>query len=143
MINKLQEKSILLKKIGRQIKWGVVGTDLSMTLYVLWLIITNDSTWVIGILFGFTPFGAYELYKASDLFGLCIYHKLMLLHTVLVYGCCVYQAYYGFGEYLYIMRWIMFLFGFLLIIFVAIRSLIKNEQQQNLIEYEHTKKYSC
>ena len=61
-----------------------------MTLYVLWLIITNDSSWIPGILFGFTPFGAWMLLEANRLFGFCLTHRLMIYHIFLVYMCCVY-----------------------------------------------------
>lgn len=115
----------LLKKIEREIKLGVILTDIIMTVYVMWLIATNDSTWLIGVLFGFTPFGAFELLRASKLFNFCITHKLMLSHTVAVYLCCVYQAQIGFGSILPIMRWIMFISGLILILVLTIKLTLK------------------
>lgn len=106
---------LLLKQIEKELKLGIIIIDVLITLYVLWLIITNTSTWIIGILFGFTPFGAYELFKADALFKFCITHKLMIIHILCVYTCCVYQAYVGFGDILYCMRWIMFILGLLLL----------------------------
>ena len=51
----------------------------------MWLIITNDSSWIPGILFGFTPFGAWMLLEANRLFGFCLTHRLMIYHISLVY----------------------------------------------------------
>ena len=68
----MQDKLTLIKYIGNRIQKGVILTDLAMTLYVLWLIITNDSSWIPGILFGFTPFGAWMLLEANRLFGFCL-----------------------------------------------------------------------
>lgn len=116
---------LLLKKIEKEIKLGVIITDVIMTIYVMWLIATNDSTWLIGVLFGFTPFGAFELLRASKLFHFCVTHKLMLLHTVAVYLCCVYQAQIGFGFILPIMRWIMFISGIILILVLTIKLTLK------------------
>lgn len=119
----MKNKYNLLRTIERELKFGVVGIDVFMTLYVLWLILTNDSTWLVGILFGFTPFGVVQLYRAHELFNFCIWHKLMLIHTVMVYGCCVYQAYFGFSpEILPIARWIMFLFGVFCIIGLLLKK---------------------
>ena len=117
----------LLKTIQKEIKFGVIFTDVLMTLYVLWLILTNTSTWIIGVLFGFTPFGILELFRANKLFGLCKIHKAMLLHTAAVYFCCIYQAQWGFGAHLSYMRWIMFLWGFALILILLIKLLLKDE----------------
>ena len=111
----------LLKKIGEEIKYSVVITDLIMTLYCLWLIITNTSSWIPGVLFGYTPFGIWLLLKANKLFKFCLIHKLMLLHTGAVYCCCVYQAYYEFEEYLGLFRWIMFLSGLYLIVSLIVK----------------------
>lgn len=112
----MQDKLTLIKYIGNRIQKGVILTDLAMTLYVLWLIITNDSSWIPGILFGFTPFGAWMLLEANRLFGFCLIHRLMIYHIFLVYMCCVYQAYIGFGDLLYPARWIMFISGLFLFI---------------------------
>ena len=62
----------LLKKIGEEIKYSVVITDLIMTLYCLWLIVTNTSSWIPGALFGYTPFGIWLLLKANKLFKFCL-----------------------------------------------------------------------
>lgn len=115
----------LLTTIQKEIKFGVVFIDVLMTLYVLWLIITNTSTWIIGVLFGFTPFGVLELFRANELFGLCKIHKAMLIHTTAVYFCCVYQAQWGFGWQLPYMRWLMFLWGVLLIVVLIIKRYVK------------------
>lgn len=112
----------LLRQIELEIKIGIIVIDVMMTLYVLWLIITNSSTWLIGILFGFTPFGVFELIRASKLFNLCICHKLMLYHIIAVYCCCIYQAYICFGTTLAIMRWIMFIIGFVLFLLVLFKK---------------------
>ena len=66
-----------------------------MTLYVLWLIITNDSSWIPGILFGFTPFGAWMLLEANRLFGFCLTHKLMIYHIFLVYFSSGFETTFG------------------------------------------------
>ena len=130
-MNSVYEKSLLLKKISLEIKIGVVLMDILMTLYVLWLIITNTSTWIIGALLGFTPFGAYELLRADKLFGFCIVHKLMIWHIVAVYCCCIFQAKIGFDAALLYARWIMFISGVYLII-----KLIKNTCYGNRREKE-------
>lgn len=130
-MNSVYEKSLLLKKISLEIKIGVVLMDILMTLYVLWLIITNTSTWLVGALLGFTPFGAYELLRADKLFGFCIVHKLMIWHIVAVYCCCIFQAKIGFGVALPYARWIMFISGVYLII-----KLIKNNCYANRREKE-------
>lgn len=114
--NNVQSKLILLRHIELEVKFGVIITDLLMTLYVLWLIITNDSSWIPGAILGFTPFGAIELIRAGKLFHLCINHKLMIIHIMCVYGCCIYQACYGFGNALEEMRSIMFISGLLLLL---------------------------
>lgn len=124
----MKEKILLIKHIESEVKLIVVITDLMMTLYVLWLIGTNTSTWIPGVLFGFTPLGAYELLRAGKLFHLCTTYKLMILHILAVYGCCVYQAQYGFGETLPYFRASMFLIGLGLIISVIIKLLCCNER---------------
>ena len=111
----------LIKKIGREVKCSVILTDVVMTLYVLWLIITNTTHWLLGVLFGWTPLGTLMLFRANKLFNLCLTHKLMIIHSFLVYMCCVYQAYYGFGNLLYPMRIIMFTSGFILIVITIIK----------------------
>lgn len=123
----MKEKILLIKQIEAEVKIIVVITDLLMTLYVLWLILTNTSTWIPGVLFGFTPLGAYELLRAGKLFHLCTTYKLMILHILLVYGCCVYQAQYGFGETLPYFRASMFLIGLVLITSIIIKLLYCNE----------------
>lgn len=130
-MNSVYEKSLLLKKISLEIKIGVVLMDILMTLYVLWLIITNTSTWIIGALLGFTPFGAYELLRADKLFGFCIVHKLMIWHIVAVYCCSIFQAKIGFNVALPYVRCIMFISGIYLII-----KLIKNNCYGNRREKE-------
>ena len=111
----------LIKKIGREVKCSVVLTDVIMTLYVLWLIITNTAHWLPGVLFSWTPLGTLMLFRANKLFNLCLTHKLMIIHSFLIYMCCVYQAYYGFGNLLYPMRIIMFTSGFILIVITIIK----------------------
>ena len=111
----------LIKKIGREVKCSVILTDVIMTLYVLWLIITNTAHWLPGVLFSLTPLGKLMLFRANKLFNLCLTHKLMIIHSFLVYMCCVYQAYYGFGNLLYPMRIIMFTSGFILIVVTIIK----------------------
>lgn len=127
----LGDKSKLIKSIGTDIKFGVVLVDVIITLYVLWLIITDTSTWIVGVLLGYTPFGVIQLFRASKLYGLCIYHKLMLVHTTLVYACCVYQAQYGFGQNLIFMRWLMFLLGFSLILGLMFNLLINTHNNDH------------
>lgn len=117
----MQEKLSILKQIEIELKIVVCLTDFLMTLYVLWLIITNNSTWVPGAIFGFTPFGAYELLRAGKLFHLCTTYKLMVLHTVAVYCCCIYQAQYGFGNTLPYFRWIMFITGLILALVIIFK----------------------
>ena len=117
MINSIK----LLRRIELEIKYGVVITDVIMTLYVLWLVLTNKSTWIIGVLFGFTPFGVIEILRASKLFHLCVCHKLMLIHTLAVYLCCLYQAYYDFGDILPLIRYIMLFTGLTLMLCIIIR----------------------
>lgn len=111
----MQDRIKVLKDIRDRIQKGIIITDIIMTLYVFWLIVTNTSSWIPGILFGFTPFGVWLLWEANKLFGFCLTQKLMLVHIVAVYMCCVYQAYIGFGDILYPMRWIMFISGVYLI----------------------------
>lgn len=123
----IQDKCSLLRRIEFEIKVGVILTDIIMTFYVLWLIITNDSSWIPGALFGFTPFGAYELYRAGTLFHLCRTHKCMLIHIVAVYCCCIYQAQFGFGDTLAAMRWIMFITGFILMLIITFKALMNYE----------------
>ena len=117
----MEKKHKLIKNIEIEVKLVVILTDVIMTLYVLWLIITNTSTWIPGALFGFTPFGAYELYRAGKLFHLCKTYNLMIVHNLLVYCCCLYQAQIGFGSQLCAMRWIMFMSGFILILFIIFK----------------------
>lgn len=110
------EKLSLLKSLGNEIKIGIIISDIIMTIYVLWLICTNQSSWIPGAIFGYTPFGVWLLYRANKLYSLCLIHKLMMFHTFAIFICCMIQAYVGFGDYLYIMRWMMFITGMLLII---------------------------
>lgn len=117
----MEKKYRLIKNIETEVKLVVVLTDVIMTLYVLWLIITNTSTWILGVIFGFTPLGAYELFKAGKLFNLCKTYKCMIIHSLFIYCCCIYQAKIGFGNQLNIMRWIMFISGFILILFIIFK----------------------
>lgn len=114
----------LLRRIGKEVQYSVIGTDVVMTIYVLWLIITNTAHWIPGVLFSWTPIGAWLLLRANRLFHLCVLHKLMLIHSFLVYCCCVYQAQFGFGILLYPMRWLMFISGVLLIIQLIFKQVI-------------------
>lgn len=123
----MEKKYRLIKNIETEVKLVVVLTDVIMTLYVLWLIITNTSTWIPGALFGFTPLGAYELYRAGKLFNLCKTYNLMIVHSLLVYCCCLYQAQIGFGSQLSTMRWTMFISGFILIISIILKLCYCNE----------------
>lgn len=106
----------LLKKIGKEVQYNVIITDIIMTIYVLWLIVTNTVHWLPGVLFSWTPIGAWLLLRANKLFHLCCIHRMMLVHSFLVYMCCVYQAQFGFGNILYPMKWLMFISGVLLIV---------------------------
>lgn len=128
----MKNKYNLLRTIEKELKFGVVWIDVFMTLYVLWLILTNASTWLVGVLFGFTPFGVIQLFRAHELFNFCIWHKLMLIHTVMVYLCCIYQAYFGFdSEVLPIARWIMFLFGVLCITGLSVKKCHEHTKRRN------------
>ena len=118
----MEDHKTLLRQICDEIRFGVVFTDFLMTIYVLWLIITNTSSWIPGAILGYSIFGAFELFRASKLFNLCIIHKLMLVHSGLVYSCCIYQAHYGFEEQLVYMRWLMFLSGLYLILWLCIKK---------------------
>lgn len=117
----METKYSLIKHIETEVKLLVGVTDIIMTLYVLWLIVTNTSIWIPGALFGFTPLGAYELFRAGKLFHLCTTYKLMIIHSLLIYCCCLYQAEYDFGKYLATMRWIMFLSGVILILLIIFK----------------------
>lgn len=107
----MQSLNSLIKQIGREVQLSVVATDIVMTIYVLWLIVTDTAHWLPGVLFSWTPIGTFLLLRANKLFHLCIIHKLIIIHSTLVYMCCVYQAYFGFGCILYPMRWLMFISG--------------------------------
>lgn len=111
----------LIKKIGDEVKVGVILTDLILTVYVLWLILTNTSHWIPGVLFGYTPLGVWLLLRANRLFHFCLLHRLMLWHSTAIYVCCVYQAYYGFGPWLWFFRWFMFISGLVLILWLIIK----------------------
>lgn len=106
----------LIKTIANEVKVGVIITDIILTMYVLWLIVTNTSHWIPGVIFGYSLLGIWLLLRANKLFHLCLLHKLMLWHSTAIYACCIYQAYYSFGEYLSLFRWTMFISGILLII---------------------------
>lgn len=41
----------LLKNIGKEVQYSAIDTDIVMTIYVLWLIITNTAHWLPGVLF--------------------------------------------------------------------------------------------
>lgn len=115
----------ILKSISKEIQYSVIITDIILTLYVLWLIITNTAYWLPGVLFGLTPYGTWLLLKANKVFHLCLTHKLMLIHGFLIYVCCIYQAYFGFGILLYPMRSIMFILGLLLFIKLMVQQVKK------------------
>lgn len=123
----MENKYRLIKNIETEVKFIVVLTDVIMTFYVLWLIITNTSIWIPGAIFGFTPLGAYELFRAGKLFHLCKTYKLMIIHSLLIYCCCIYQAEIGFSNQLAPMRWIMFISGIVLIISVIFKLCYCNE----------------
>ncbi len=117
----METKHKLIKDIETEVKLIVILTDVIMTLYILWLIITNISTWIPGAIFGFTPLGAYELFRAGKLFHLCKTYKFMIIHSLLIYCCCIYQAEVGFSNILGTMRWIMFISGIILILFIIFK----------------------
>lgn len=112
----------LINKIGKEIKYSVVFTDIMLTIYVLWLILTDTAHWLPGALLEYTPIGLWLLLKANKIFNLCIVHRIMLIHSFLVYCCCIYEAYYRFGIMLQPMRWIMFISGLCLIIQLIIKQ---------------------
>ena len=121
----MNSPGLLIKKIAKEVQYSVILTDLIMTVYVLWLILTNTSHWLPGILFGLTPYGTWLLLRANRLFHLCKIHRLMLIHSFIIYGCCVYQAYFGFGDFLYPARWVMFVSGLGLFIHLVIQLSFK------------------
>lgn len=123
----MEKKYRLIKNIETEVKFIVVLADVIMTLYVLWLIITNTSTCILGFIFGFTPLGAYELFRAGKLFHFCKTYKLMIIHSLSIYCCCIYQAEIGFSNQLVTMRWIMFISGIILIISVIFKLFYCNE----------------
>lgn len=104
----------LIRRIEREVRRDVLLADLFMTLYCLYLIITDSATLWIGFVFGFTPMGCAMLVNASRLFKLCLTHKLMILHINMVSACVIYQAEVGFGDWLPFMRSLMFSIGLLL-----------------------------
>lgn len=112
----------LINKIGKEIKYSVVFIDIILTIYVLWLILTDTSHWLLGALLGYTPIGLQLLLKSNKIFHLYITRRMMLIHSFLVYCCCIYQAYYGFGVMLYPIRWTMFISGLCLIIQLIIKQ---------------------
>lgn len=116
----------LINKIGKEIKYSVVFTDIMLTIYVLWLILTDTAHWLPGALLGYIPIGLQLLLKSNKIFHLCIVHRVMLIHSFLVYFCCIYQAYYGFGNMLYPIRWLMFVSGLCLITQLIIKQSIKH-----------------
>lgn len=123
----MEHLNTLIKKIGKEVQYSVVLTDIILTTYVLWLIVTNTSHWLPGVLFSWTPAGAWLLLRANRLFNFCILHKLMIFHSFAVYCCCVFQSQFGFGIMLYPMRWLMLILGLGLIIQLIIQQLwIKN-----------------
>lgn len=116
------DRLLLLRAMSKEIKIGVIATDILLTIYVLWLIITNTSTALVGELFGYTPFGLYLLLRANKVFGLCMLHKAMLAHSGAVFLCCVIQSEIGFGDMLSMFRWLMFLWGLFLIIVLFVKQ---------------------
>lgn len=118
----MQDKRITLKNLQNEVKVSVILTDVLMTAYVFWLIMTNTSTPIPGILFGYTPIGAWLLLHASKLFSLCPTHKCMIWHTLAVYGCSLYHLNIGFDTItLYTMRWIMLIWGIILAFEIILR----------------------
>ena len=101
----------LIRKIGNDVRRDVLVADLVMTLYCLYLIVADSSTLWVGFVFGFTPYGARMLMKASEFYHLCFIHKAMIIHIVLVEMCVMWQAEVGFGDLLPYFRWVMFLIG--------------------------------
>lgn len=119
------DKKVELKKLQNEVKYSVIITDVIMTFYVLWLIITNTSTPIPGILFGYTPIGTWMLLHASELFNLCPTYKCMIIHTLSVYGCSLFHLNIGFGIIsLCFMRWIMLIWGIILMI-IIVNKIIK------------------
>lgn len=112
----MEKQITLIKSIGRSVRIDVIIADICMTLYCLYLIITDSSNVAPAFLFGFTPFGVRMLLKASQFYGLCYIHKAMIIHSLCVSFCCAYQAGVGFGSALYVMRWIMFSSGLTLLL---------------------------
>lgn len=113
----------LIRTIGRCVRMDVIIADVCMTVYCLFLIITDTSNVAPAFLFGFTPFGVRMLIKASEFYGLCYIHKAMILHSLSVAFCCAYHAGVGFGNALYPMRWIMFITGLILIAILSYNQL--------------------
>lgn len=125
----------LIKKIGKEVQYSVIITDIILTMYVLWLIVSNTAHWLPGVLFSWTPAGTWLLLRANRLFNFCTLHRLMIYHSFIVYACCVFQAQYGFGIFLYPMRWLMFITGLYLIIWLIIlqcrKWYIRKKGEQN------------
>lgn len=118
----------LLKRIGKEVQYSVIITDILLTIYVLWLIVTDTAHWLPGVIFGVTPWGLILLLRANKLFHLCFVHKIMLLHSFAVYLCCVFQAYFGFGILLHPMRYLMFTLGVLLTIQLIVQRCKKKRR---------------
>lgn len=112
----MQSQLNLIHAIGKCVRMDVIVADMCMTVYCLFLIITDSSNVAPAFLFGFTPFGVRMLLKASKFYGLCYIHKAMIIHSLAVAFCCAYQSGIGFGGALYPMRWMMFITGLILIL---------------------------
>lgn len=132
---KFEERYNLIKHIGLEIKYGVVVIDFIMTLYIIYLICTNNSTWLVEFLLGFTPFGAIEIVKAGKVFNLCRIHQAMLIHIMLCYSFCVIHANFGLGILLPYCRWSMLIIGVILQLGLIIKLMkCYDGQQENSID---------
>lgn len=105
----------LFKFINSFLKYYVVCGSLIMTIHCFLMLISID-TWMVDLVIGLSLGGFLSLFITSFILKYCWLYRNFLIHQFLVSSCITWYVYIGFGFMLYPMLWIMFLYGFILIL---------------------------
>lgn len=102
------------------LKYAPVVGAFIMLLHVFLLITARDmviADWTVSL----PVIPAIVAIVWSKTFGFCPIHRHFIAYISAVSYCIKYEQYKGFGQYLTLSRWIMFIIGVLLFIWLIIR----------------------
>lgn len=109
------------------VKYVPVCSFFDMWFHVGLLLLGYDVK-VADLVFALPPFYGIAFYAGCVAYGYCKLHRALVLYTILVTCCINYQQHFDFGSLLTPARWLVFLLGLAIFIWLAVnRFKIKNK----------------